>query len=164
MLEGARSLRRNSHEEFGSKSPIGIASAVLPGVGSVQLGVKVGRKVATPSEDEFLADDRVIDAYVRAWLGPVALLTIGLRVVVASVQEDQGPRSSTGRAVRTTLRAPQLGSTAKQPGGAAPAERNGRGRSPGRHKDDMQGAVTPGRSERFRSAMAKLTARARWFS
>ena len=163
MLEGARSLRRNSHEEF-RKSPIGLASAVLPEVGSVQLGVKRGREVATPSEDEFLADDRVIDAYVRAWLGPVALLTIGLRVVVASVQEDQGRRSSTARAVRTTLRAPQLGSTSKQSAGAEPTERNGRGRPPGRRKNDTQGAASPGRSERFRSAMAKLTARARWFS
>ena len=51
---------------------------------------KDARGVATVSEDEFLADDQVIDACVRAWLGPVALLTIGLRVVVASVQADQG--------------------------------------------------------------------------
>jgi hypothetical protein len=119
--------------------------------------------VATPSEDEFLADDRVIDAYVRAWLGPVALLTIGLRVIVASVQEDQGPRAS--RAVRTTLRAPQLGSTSKPPAAPEPAERNGGGRRPGRRKYKTHGGAKPRRTKGgFRSAMAKLTARARWFS
>jgi hypothetical protein len=117
--------------------------------------------MATPSEDEFLADDRVVDAYVRAWLGPVALLTIGLRVVVASVREDQPRRSATARAVRTTLRAPQLGATSK-PQAPKPAERNGGGRTPGRHKQDTG---RPGRRKvGLRSAMAQLTTRARWFS
>ena len=121
--------------------------------------------MATPSEDEFLADDRVIDAYVRAWLGPVALLTIGLRVIVASVQEDQGPRSSTARAVRTTLRAPQLESPPKQSAAPEPAERNGGGRRPGRRKYNTHGGAKPGRTKGgFRAAMAKLTTRARWFS
>jgi hypothetical protein len=59
--------------------------------------MKDARGVTTVSEDEFLADDQVIDACVRAWLGPVALLTIGLRVVVASVEADQGHRSSKAR-------------------------------------------------------------------
>lgn len=121
--------------------------------------------MATPSEDEFLADDRVIDAYVRAWLGPVALLTIGLRVVVASVQEDQGPRSPTTRAVRTTLRAPQLGPPSEQPVAPNKLERTEGGRPPRRQKYDTHGDAAPARRKRgFRSALAKLTARARWFS
>jgi hypothetical protein len=110
------------------------------------------RKVATPSEDEFLADDRVIDAYVRAWLGPVALLTVGLRVVVASVQEDER-LSSTARAVRTT-RAPQRASISKQPAGQL-----------GRDKYHTHRAAIPRRNKSaVGSAIARLTARARWFS
>jgi hypothetical protein len=117
--------------------------------------------VATLSEDEFLADDQVIDACVRAWLGPVALLTIGLRVVVASVQADQGPRSSNARAMRTTLRVPQLGSAPKRPAAAKPAERNA-GRLPhGRQKYGARGGQS---NSRLRSAIATVTARARWFS
>ena len=109
--------------------------------------------MATPSEDEFLADDRVIDAYVRAWLGPVALLTVGLRVVVASVQADQRP-SSTIRAVRTPLRAPQRGSTSKQPAAQL-----------GRDKYDTHRAAIAGRNKSaVGSAIARLAARARWFS
>ena len=124
-----------------------------------------GRRGGTVSEDEFLADDQVIDACVRAWLGPVALLTIGLRVVVASVQADQGPRSSKARAMRTTLRVPQLGSAPKRPAAAKPAEGNG-GRLPhGRQKDGAHaGARRRQSNSGLRSAIAKITARARWFS
>ena len=111
---------------------------------------KAADKVATTSEDEFLADDQVIDACVRAWLGPVALLTIGLRVVVASVQADQGRHSSKARAVRTTLRVPQLGAAPKRPAASKPARRNGAAR---RERSSIG----------FRSAMTRLTARARWF-
>jgi hypothetical protein len=126
---------------------------------------KAAGKVATPSVEEFLADDRVIDACVRAWLGPVALLTIGLRVVVASVQTDEGSRSSNARAVRTTLRVPQLGSAPKRPTASKPTERNGSTLPPGRHERDTRGAARQeGGKGGFRSAMAKLTARARWFS
>lgn len=123
------------------------------------------RRVATLSEDEFLADDQVIDACVRAWLGPVALLTIGLRVVVASVQADQGPRSSKARAMRTTLRVPQLGSAPKRPAAAKPAEGNG-GRLPhGRQKYGAHSGARRGQSNSgLRSAISKITARARWFS
>jgi hypothetical protein len=120
--------------------------------------------VATPSEAEFLADDQVIDACVRAWLGPVALLTIGLRVVVASVQADQGPRSSKARAARTTLRVPQLGSAPKRPAAAKPAEPN-RGRLlPEGKKYDTHGSARHEQSNGLRTAIAKLTARARWSS
>jgi hypothetical protein len=125
--------------------------------------MKDARGVATLSEDEFLADDQVIDACVRAWLGPVALLTIGLRVVVASVQADQGPRSSKARAMRTTLRVPQLGCAPKRPAATKPAEGNG-GRLP--HGRQKYGApARRGQSNSgLRSAIAKVTARARWFS
>ena len=126
---------------------------------------KAARKVATPSDAEFLADDQVIDACVRAWLGPVALLTIGLRVVVASVQAEQGPPSSKARATRTTLRVPQLGSAPKRPAAAKPAERNGGRLPPERKKYDTHGGARHGQSNGgIRSAIAKLTARARWFS
>ena len=123
--------------------------------------MKDARGVTTQSEDEFLADDQVIDACVRAWLGPVALLTIGLRVVVASVQADQGPRSSKARAMRTTLRVPQLGSAPKRPAAAKPAERNG-GRLP--HGRQKYGARRGQSNSRLRSAIATVTARARWFN
>jgi hypothetical protein len=121
--------------------------------------------VATLSEDEFLADDQVIDACVRAWLGPVALLTIGLRVVVASVQADQGQPSSRARAMRTTLRVPQLGSAPKRPAATKPAERTG-GRLPaGRQKYGTHaGARRRQTNGGFGSAIANFTARARWFS
>jgi hypothetical protein len=124
--------------------------------------MKDARGVATLSEDEFLADDQVIDACVRAWLGPVALLTIGLRVVVASVQADQGSRSSKARAMRTTIRVPQLGSAPKRPSAAKPAE--GSGRLP--HGRQKYGApARRGQSNSgLRSAIRKVTARARWFS
>jgi hypothetical protein len=123
---------------------------------------KVAGKAATPSADEFLEDDRVVDACVRAWLGPVALLTIGLRVVVASVQADEGSRSSKARAVRTTLRVPQLGSAPNRPVASKPAERNGRRLSPGLH---THSAARRRRSKGgFRRTIAKLTARARWFN
>jgi hypothetical protein len=102
--------------------------------------------VAIPSEGEYLADDQVIDACVRAWLGPIALLTIGLRVVVASVQEDQGRRYSKAREVRTTLPVPQLGAAPKRPAASHGTPRRG-------HNDGA-----------FRSAVARLTARARWFN
>jgi len=126
--------------------------------------VKEARET-TPSEHEFLADDQVIDACVRAWVGPVALLTIGLRVVVASVQADQQPRSGKPRAVCTTLRVPQLASAPKRPAASKAAGRNGRRLPPGRHEVDTQGAARQGGGKgRFRSAMAKLTERARWFS
>ena len=122
-------------------------------------------RVASPAEERFLADDQVIDACVRAWLGPVPLLTIGLRVVVASVQADQQPRSAKTRAARTTLRVPQLASAPKRPAASKPAGRNGRRLPPHRHEVDTQGAARQGgRKSGFRSAMAKLTARARWFS
>jgi hypothetical protein len=123
---------------------------------------KAAGKVGNPSDDEFLADDQVIDACVRAWLGPVALLTIGLRVVVASVQTDGGSRSSKARAVRTTLRVPQLGSAPKRPAGSKPAERKTGRLSPRRHTHSVE---RRGRSRGgVRGAIAKLTARARWFS
>ena len=126
---------------------------------------KAARKVATPSDAEFLADDQVIDACVRAWLGPVALLTIGLRVVVGSVEADQGHRSSKARAMRTTLRVPQLGSAPKRPGATQPAERDG-GRLPaGRQKYSAHnGARRRQSNDGLRSAITKLKARARWFS
>lgn len=113
---------------------------------------KASDKVATPSEGgEYLADDQVIDACVRAWLGPVALLTIGLRVVVASVQEDQGRRSK-ARGVRTTLPVPQLGRAPKRPA------RNGGERPPRTH-----GTTGRGHSNGvFRSAVVRLKERARW--
>jgi hypothetical protein len=127
--------------------------------------VKAARKVTNPSEDDFLADDQVIDACVRAWLGPVALLTIGLRVVVASVHADEGPRSSKARVVGTTLRIPQLGSAPKRPATSRSSNRNGGRLPPGKQKDDMPGPARRGRSEGgFRNAIAKLAARARWFS
>jgi hypothetical protein len=116
--------------------------------------------VATPSEGEYLADDQVIDACVRAWLGPIALLTIGLRVVVASVQEDQGRRYSKAREVRTTLPVPQLGAAPKRPAASKQAARNAGGRPPRTHG-------TPRREHNdgaFRNAVARLTARARWFN
>jgi hypothetical protein len=127
--------------------------------------VKRGQKSTTPSKGEFLADDQVIDACVRAWLGPVALLTIGLRVVVASVQADQGTRSSKARAVRTTLGVPQLGSAPKRPAATKLAERNGGRLPPGPHKYKAHGGARRERSKGgFRSGLAKLAARARWFS
>jgi hypothetical protein len=127
--------------------------------------VKTAGKVTIPSEDEFLSDDQVIDACVRAWLGPVALLTIGLRVVVASVQADQGPRSPKARVVGTTLRIPQLGSAPKRPAASKPVNRNGGRLPPGKQKDGTRGRARRGRSEGgFRSAIAKFAARARWFS
>jgi hypothetical protein len=121
-------------------------------------------EVATTSEDEFLADDQVIDACVRAWLGPVALLTIGLRVVVASVQADQGQRPSKARAMRTTLRVPQLGSAPKRPA-TNPAERSG-GRLPTGGQKYGANSVARRRQSNggLRRAITKLTARARWFS
>jgi hypothetical protein len=127
--------------------------------------MKDARGVATQSEDEFLADDQVIDACVRAWLGPVALLTIGLRVVVASVEADQGHRSSKARAMRTTLRVPQLGSAPKRPAATKPAERNG-GRLPaGRQKYSAHSGARRRQSNGgLRSAITKVKARARWFS
>jgi hypothetical protein len=108
---------------------------------------------ATPSEGEHLADDQVIDACVRAWLGPIALLTIGLRVVVASVQEDHGRRYSKARAVRTTLPVPQLGAAPKRSAASKQAARNAGGPRRRGHNDGA-----------FRSAVARLTARARWFN
>ena len=107
--------------------------------------------MATSSEDRLFADDQVIDACVRAWLGPVALLTIGLRVVVASVHDDHSPRPAKTRAVRTTLRVPQLAAAPKRPAASKRAERNGAARQ-------GDGKSAP------RGAMARLRARARWFS
>jgi hypothetical protein len=117
---------------------------------------KVVGKTATPSVEEFLADDRVVDACVRAWLGPVPLLTIGLRVVVASVQTDEGSRSSKARAARTTLRVPQIGSAPKRPDAPKSARRNGGTgtRGAARQRDTKGG---------FRSAVAKIRERGRWF-
>ena len=117
---------------------------------------KVAGKAATPSVEEFLADDRVVDACVRAWLGPVPLLTIGLRVVVASVQTDEGSRSSQARAVRTTLRVPQIGSAPKRPDAPKAARRNGGTgtRGAARQRDTKRG---------FRSSVAKIRERGRWF-
>ena len=127
--------------------------------------MKDARGVATVSEDEFLADDQVIDACVRAWLGPVALLTIGLRVVVGSVEADQGHRSSKARAMRTTLRVPQLGSAQKRPAATNPVERNGRRLPPAGQKSGANSGARRRQSNGgLRSAIAKLTARARWFS
>jgi hypothetical protein len=117
---------------------------------------KVAGKAATPSVEEFLADDRVVDACVRAWLGPVPLLTIGLRVVVASVQTDEGSRSSKARAVRTTLRVPQIGSAPKRPDAPKAARRNGgTGARGAASQRDTNGG--------FRSAVAKIRERGRWF-
>jgi hypothetical protein len=117
---------------------------------------KAAGKVGTPSVEEFLADDRVIDACVRAWLGPVALLTIGLRVVVASVHSDEGSRSSKARAVRTTLRVPQLGPAPKRPDAPKSARRNGgTGTRGAARQRDTKG--------RFPSAVAKIRERGRWF-
>jgi hypothetical protein len=117
---------------------------------------KVAGKAATPSVEEFLADDRVIDACVRAWLGPVALLTIGLRVVVASVQTDEGSRSSKARAVRTTLRVPQLGSAPKRPDAPKSARGNGETgkRATARQRDSKGG---------LHSVVATIRDRGRWF-
>jgi hypothetical protein len=124
---------------------------------------KAAGKVTPPPGDEVLADDQVIDACVRAWLGPVALLTIGLRVVVASVQTDQGSRSSKARAAGTTLRVPQLGAGSKRPAASKPAERNSGTFASGRQK--YEGGARRGRSQvGLRTAIAKLMARARWFS
>jgi hypothetical protein len=115
-------------------------------------------KVATPPEGEYLADDQVIDACVRAWLGPVALLTIGLRVVVASVQADQGRRSK-ARGVRTTLPVPQLGAAPKRPAASKQAARKTGGRPPRTHDAARRGH----NNGAFRRSLASLKTRARWF-
>jgi hypothetical protein len=120
-------------------------------------------KVATPSEGEYLADNQVIDACVRAWLGPVALLTIGLRVVVASVQADQGRRSK-ARAVRTTLPVPQLGDAPKRPV-SKKSTRNGGARAHRANRYKTHAAAPRARNKSvLRSALARLQARARWFN
>jgi hypothetical protein len=119
-------------------------------------------KVATQSEGEYLADDQVIDACVRAWLGPVALLTIGLRVVVASVQADQGRRSK-ARGVRTTLPVPQLGDAPKRPV-SKKSTRNGGARTHRANRYKTHGAARRGRNNgAFRRSLARLKGRARWF-
>jgi hypothetical protein len=123
---------------------------------------KAAGKVATPSKGEYLADDQVIDACVRAWLGPVALLTLGLRVVVASVQADQG-RGSKARGVRTTLPVPQLGEAVKRPVSKR-AARNGGARAHRRNRYETRGTARYARTNGgFQRALVSLKRRARWF-
>ena len=119
-------------------------------------------KVAGSSEGEYLADDQVIDACVRAWLGPVALLTIGLRVVVASVQADEGRRSK-ARRMRTTLPVPQLGHAPKRPV-SKKSTRNGGARTHRANRYKTHGAARRARNNgAFRRSLARLKARAQWF-
>jgi hypothetical protein len=115
--------------------------------------------MATANAD-ILNEDRVVDAYVRAWLGPIPLLTLGLRVVVASVQNNRGAPSSAAGTTRTTLRVPHLASIPKQPDASNSARKGDRrhGRS-GNARHGSSSRVKNG----LRGAPARLAERARWF-